>query len=1089
MVVIIGIDNCTYAQIIEDNTLPNNSTVTPSRNTFLIEGGTPVGNNLFHSFTQFSLPKDYTAYFNNDRHIQNIFSRITGGFVSNIDGIITANRGANLFILNPNGIIFGPNARLDISGSFVASTANSIKFTDGVNFSANPSVSTPLLTVKIPIGLQYGVNPGKIHVQGDSQIKPTELQVQPNQTLALIGGNVILENTRSFTYGTDSRIELGSVAAESLVGITSTKQGFLFNYDAVPNFGNIAFQNTFVESVGDLQITGKNIILTDGILNGANNLTVNATEKIQLIGNSSIYSASSVSTPANLTINARTLLLQDASNIGVDRGNLTVNVSETVQLIGDASNRTLNNQNNSSQSSRIFATAPLELRGIAGNLIINTRNLLVQDGAQISTSSAARISEDSPFGTTKGGNLTVNASESVKLLGSSVDEIFPSGLLTRSSENGDTGDLTINTGILLVQDGAQVITRNVGTGKSGNLTVNAIKGIQLIGTSLNGRIPNSDVAANTLVDQPIFDSLTPQILIKGILASDTLPSGLFASTVDRGNAGNVTINTRDLLVQDGAQISADTFAEGEGGNLTVNATKQVQLIGASVSSISSGLFTRTNSESTGAAGSLTIFTDNLLVRDGAQVSASTFGVGKGGNLTVNATEEIQLIGVSNNNVTSGLFAQANSGATGNAGDVNLNTSALIVKDGAQVSASTFGTGEGGNLKVNATESVQLIGNSANGLFPSGLFAVAAPGSSGKAGELTINTGTLLVRDGAQVAASTFAQGQGGNLKVNATERVQLIGNSANGSFPSGLFATATKDATGGAGDLTVNTNILQIQHGAGIAVRSRGQGSAGNLNLDARSILLNNQAFISADTRASNSDSHQSQATISLRSSDLLMLLRGSTISTNATGNNVIGGNININTDLLAAIDNSDISANSVNFRGGRVNIKAQGIFGTQLRNALTPKSDITATGASPELSGSVQITTPDVDPSQGLTQFPLNVSDVTNQIAQKCRTGGAIAQRQNQNQLIITGRSGIPSHPYEVLQSESVITNWVTVDDVNNVAQNETNVTKMATPGDALVEAQFWLFDSNGDVVLAAEVPKTVIPRSPTLKSTVCSS
>ncbi|WP_088243823.1 hypothetical protein [Calothrix rhizosoleniae] len=189
---------------------------------------------------------------------------------------------------------------------------------------------------------------------------------------------------------------------------------------------------------------------------------------------------------------------------------------------------------------------------------------------------------------------------------------------------------------------------------------------------------------------------------------------MFITTDSTGNASRLNIKTNTLLVKDGARVSASTLDAGDGGDITIEA-QDIQLIGERKDGLPSGLFSTT--DSTGDAGGLNIKTNTLLVKDGAEVSARTSSEGKGGNIKVNA-EDIQLIGERKDSSPSGLFTTAFS--TGNAGEnLNIKTNTLLVKNGARVSASTFGAGDGGNINIEAKD-IQLIDENKDGL-PGGLF--------------------------------------------------------------------------------------------------------------------------------------------------------------------------------------------------------------------------------------------------------------------------------------------------------------------------------------------------------------------------------
>ena len=236
------------AQIIPDNSLgAESSRAVPDTINNLpsdrISGGATRGSSLFHSFREFNINEGRGAYFENPSGVANIFTRVTGPNSSNILGTMGVLGNANLFLINPKGIIFGPNARLDLRGSFVASSAVGVLFNNGFEFSAaNPNV-VPLLAINIPVGLRFRENPGIIvnasrvtqNIQ-DTEI-PVGLAVPPGQTLALVGGDLIFNN--GFASAFSGNIQLGSVASPGLVSFNITPAGLGLDYTNVANFGNI----------------------------------------------------------------------------------------------------------------------------------------------------------------------------------------------------------------------------------------------------------------------------------------------------------------------------------------------------------------------------------------------------------------------------------------------------------------------------------------------------------------------------------------------------------------------------------------------------------------------------------------------------------------------------------------------------------------------------------------------------------------------------------------------------------------------------------------------------------------------------------
>ena len=353
------------AQVTPDNTV--NTQVNQNGNVAEITGGEARGGNLFHSFQDFSVPTGNEAFFDNATDISNIFSRVTGGNVSNISGLIRAND-ANLFLINPAGILFGAGARLDLGGgSFYGSTADSILFEDG-EFSAVDNLSEPILTINAPIGLGFRDNPADITVRGDgngARLEDSEpvdtqeaLRVSGDATIGIVGGNLIFEDATIKTAG--GRIEIGSVGG-GRVDLVEVANGFTFNYSGIEAFGDISLSgrsNIDASGIGggDINVAGRNISLTGVSAFVSNTLgdqtggdiNVFATDAIEISGveNELDFLSAIVSRTfpngtadaGDINIETGSLSLGDRAGIltfssgQADAGNITINASDSVSL-------------------------------------------------------------------------------------------------------------------------------------------------------------------------------------------------------------------------------------------------------------------------------------------------------------------------------------------------------------------------------------------------------------------------------------------------------------------------------------------------------------------------------------------------------------------------------------------------------------------------------------------------------------------------------------------------------------------------------------------------------------------------------------
>ena len=584
------------AQITSDRTL-STEVLTTNNLDFTIINGNRVGNNLFHSFRELSVPTGGSAFFRNDLNVQNIISRVTGGSISNIDGLLKTNGSANLFLINPNGIIFGQNASLNINGSFVTSTANNIIFADGTQFSATNLQTPPLLTISVPIGLQFGQIAQPIQIEGST--------LGVGNTLGILGGDVLVKGGGLTAPG--GRIDIGSVAPNSLVSLNPISEGWAFGYERVQNFQ-------------DIQLSQGALINTSGEGNGG----------IQLRG--------------------RDIAIADYSQIGrFTVGNkpgqpLVIKASESVEVSNNSQLLTGTGEN-----------------GPASDINIETKRLIVRDGGFI---------EASTFGSGAGGNITVNASESVQLLGNGLYTSLGTQSLGRNNDAGNAGTVNISTDKLILRDGGRILTSTVSAGNAGTLRIDASESVEASGISLDENLPSGLLAETRTTTNRLFIPAT-------------------------GNGGDLIINTQRLLVENGASISTAAIngSRGQAGRLDINASNSVTVAGTGIDG--NGQIVRSNllaaSDGLGNAGDLIINTNKLTVRDGAAISVASTGFGNAGNLEI----------------TSGVLLLDNQGkltanTQGGEGNINLRSLNLILRRGSAITTNATGNNiTGGNININA----------------------------------------------------------------------------------------------------------------------------------------------------------------------------------------------------------------------------------------------------------------------------------------------------------------------------------------------------------------------------------------------------
>jgi large exoprotein involved in heme utilization and adhesion len=680
----------------------------------------------------------------------------------------------------------------------------------------------------------------------------------------------------------------------------------------------------------------------------------------------------------------------------------------------------------------------------AGNVTLRDRSSLVSDtfgsmdGRGIKIEAARFSLLDRAFvasGTTgngAGGPIEVRTSEKIELKGIGFEDFRrrlldagaaqkppdvaerQSGIFTGTVGAGPAGEIALDTKRLTIRDGSVIFNPTLGTGDGGSVTIRASESVEI----------NA--------------------------------SGLLTTSFNSGNAGSIAIETAQLSVTDGAFVSPSTLGAGNSGNLIVRASDSVILArDRSDSPLNTGLVT--NSVGTGRAGNIEINTRSLRLEAGASIFSSSGANlagrlipegGPGGNITVNASDSVELIGTSAGSLRSPSTIGAGTFGSDKGGDVTLNVRRLIVRDGGAIQAGTLRAGQGGNVTLTASESVEIAGTTTEG-FPSVIATTSGDllaqnffglePASGAAGSLSIAAGRLSVRDGAVVSVQSYG--------------------------------------TGAAGSINVVADSIALNTKATIDGRSV-SGTGANINLRARDIQLRDTSRITTDARAG------SGGNITLNS-DILVGRNNSDITANAQS--AAGGRVNINVPNIfgfAAVSREQVK--------GRLGLSDDQFAALQVSpTSRLPTSDIAAISQSggPALQGTVTFSASGVNPAQGLVELPQNVVNPAALIA----TNPCI--KRAESEFTATGKGGVAASPDDALSSP--LSRWTWVEEAGSSATgNVLDVTDVSNRGKKeegeirdreVVAARGWVVNARGEVTLVAYNPANAADDRHPRSSSVC--
>jgi filamentous hemagglutinin family protein len=889
-----------------------------------ITGGTRPGNgvNLFHSFGDFGVPTNNIGNFLNDSGLatSNILGRVTGGNIANIFGTIqtTSFGGANLFLMNPAGFLFGPNATVNVGGMVAFTSADYLKLADNARFNAIPNAGADALLTALPVASFgfLGSNPGAITVQG-SQFMVTE-----GTGISLVGGDITIQSGVLEDGITVQPARLAAPGGQiNLASVASPGEILYPSLDTAANVNGQSFT-----TLGSITLSEGSVL----------DVSANAAGAVKILGGQFVIDSATIS----------------ADTVDADGAPVAININVT----GDMSVIAIDVQ---------ALTARTTGSGDAGELRISTDNMDVT--ATTLDNFLFPVMDTHTSGPGKAGNVTITTGD-LAVTGD------PFGLAlfidSGTAGQGHGGDVTITAQSVQMQDTFVSTGNFVST---------------IFGEDVTGAAGNVAISADSV-----------HLTFSGI---DT---NSFSFENNTGQAGDISVTARDI------QLETSLFqAQGyeRGGAITVNADRVL---------LSDSRFETQTILTPG--GGIAILANTVDLTQGSQLISATGGDGDAGSIHVTASEHIGILEGSRFVRPSGIFTQSFGalGSLGNAGDVIITTPQLQMTGGGRINTVTKSSGRGGNVTINAADSVSIsgefpdeIGEPLFNLGPihqSGIFTSTVggncPGPCGDAGHISITTSSLMMGNGSQIDSGTSSNGNGGLITINASDTISMSGRLSDSS-PVGILSRTIGTAldSGGGGNIALTAGqSITISNGASISASSTGLGDAGNIAINA------GQQF---DMRNSSVKTESAQAgggNIDIQAVDRIRLVN-STVSTSVLGGAGSGGNITIDPNIVV-LQNSQVIAQAVQGAGGNITITTP-LF-------LADQTSFVSASSQFGLNGTVTIQNPTSNISESLGALTSEPSQAQSLLTQRC---AAMANGQASS-FVVAGREQLPADPGSWLTS-----------------------------------------------------------------------